>query len=221
MGAMLLFGQFLNFNPLNQFNMTKFSRIILTTLLIGATVTFNGCKKETPQPEVEQEEFNRVTLTFTKLDQAGNETTEKVVAEFGDLEHDHNASGQHADTEHNHVHVDLAEGAKYRLQIGLYIDDRLINSEITDEGEAHQFFFLPSVAGIINYQYEDTDKNNQPIGLKGLIEVKAPGELDLKVILRHNLNKSHSAAAVWNSINHADAGGADDLNIGLAIHAGH
>jgi hypothetical protein len=188
-------------------------------LLAGSVLTFNACQKDDPSPEVEQEEFNRAVFTFTRLDASGNETAEKVVAELDELEHNHGSSGGAHD--HEHVHVDLKEGATYRMAIGLYIDDKSINDEIMDEGDVHQFFFIPSVSGIVNYQYEDRDRNNRPVGLKGKLQVLQHGELDLNVILRHNLDKAHAGAATWNSANYAAAGGADDLNAELEIHADH
>lgn len=199
--------------------MTKFYRTGLMLLAMATISTFQACQKDDPQPEVNQEEFNRAVITFTKLDAAGNETATKVTAEFGDLAHDHASEPNGHD--HAHAHVDLEHGAKYRMTIGLYVDEKLINSEIMDEAEAHQFFFLPSAPGILSYQYEDMDKNNKPVGLKGLLEVIADGEVELNIILRHNLNKSHPAAVDWNSVDHPEAGGADDLNVGLEIHAGH
>lgn len=198
---------------------TKLYRISLMFFVLAAMFTFQACQKDDPQPEVNQEEFNRAVITFTKLDANGNETATTVTAEFDELAHDHSSgSGGH---DHDHVHVHLEHGAKYRMAIGLYVDEKLINEEIMDEADLHQFFFLPSAPGIISYQYEDKDKNNKPVGLKGVLEVTADGEVELNVILRHNLNKNHAAAAAWNSVNHPEAGGADDLNINLEIHAGH
>jgi hypothetical protein len=197
--------------------MIKFNCIFVMLFTLTTLISFQACKKEDPKPEVDQEEFNRAVISFTKLDANGNPTAIVVNAQFDDFEHDHEPDA--GGTEDTHTAIDLETGVKYRMEVKLFVDQELINSEIMDEADLHQFFFLPSVSGAMTYQYEDRDKNNKPVGLSGLIEFTAAGELELNIVLRHNLEKDHAAAANWNSANHADAGGAEDLNISLDIHA--
>src|SRR5690606_27389748 len=108
-------------------------------------------------------------------------------------------------------HIHLHHDESYRLLIQLFYKGHSINDEIIEEGDEHQFFFIPSAEGIIEYKYNDADKDGRGIGLDGEIAITGEGEIDLKIVLRHGLNKAHAAAQAWNSPNYQQAGGADDL----------
>jgi hypothetical protein len=178
----------------------------LTGAAIATTVLIQSCSKDPdPIPVEDQENLQEVQVHFIKLDSVGHaygDTTTMIVDKDG-----------HVTSGNNQL---LAE-QKYRMLLQLYSNEGLINQEITDEGTEHQFFFqaLPET-GIQSYYYNDFDADNHGIGLDGQIKTGA-GNFDLKVVLRHGLDKSHASAQQWNSTNYQAAGGADDLNFSLPI----
>ncbi|RCH54078.1 hypothetical protein DJ568_14440 [Mucilaginibacter hurinus] len=191
--------------------MKTLSRNILAAIIIGSTLFLNACKKDNPVPEVNQEEFDGAVFNFIELeghDDHFHETTDttKVI-----LKADGSASPSH---------MHLTEGHTYKLLINIFKNNRIINQEFIDEGDIHQFFFIPSKPDYIKYTYLDRDKNDRPIGFVGNVEVlKADnGAFDFKVVLRHGLNKAHSAAQAWDNANYSQAGGATDMEAEFEIH---
>jgi hypothetical protein len=179
----------------------------LLALLLGS-LTFNSCKKDpSPTPEPEQEEFDGVRLQFIALDDQGSETTDTTTINFS-------KEGVPSPA-HSHLHPHES----YRTLITLYYKGNAINQDIIDEGTEHQFFFLPSLdSGILDYVYNDKDADGKGIGLDGTMTI-GEGEFDLKIVLRHGLDKSHPSARSWNSPDYQQAGGTDDLSITFEIHA--
>ncbi|GEM_PF-456842 len=174
----------------------------------AALITFSSCTKDPDvKPEVEQEEYDAARIQYIELNADGSETTDTTTISF-------DKAGVPSPS-HSHLHP----GEKYRTLITLYYNGNSINHEIVEDGAAHKFFFVPSIAGgITNYTYNDADVNGRGIGLDGVTTV-GEGEFDLKVVLRHGINKAHAAAAAWNSTNYQEAGGSDDLNVMFEIHA--
>lgn len=190
--------------------MKKTTHLIALFATVAALLTFNSCTKDPdPAPVDEQEEFDDVRLQFITLNADGSETTDTTSVTFD----------QQGVPSPSHSH--LEPHTTYRLLITLFYKGNNINHEITEEGTEHQFFFLPSVAeGIENYSYNDRDEDSRGIGLDGNITI-GEGEFDLQIVLRHGLDKAHSAAQAWNSTNYHEAGGSDDLNVSFEIHAEH
>jgi len=182
--------------------------IVIAGLLFAATglFTLNSCSKD-PEvtPELEQEEFNSARIDFIRLDGSGSATTDTVTVNF--------------DKEGNATPAEalLKNGTTYRTMLTLALDGTSINNEITEEGTEHKFFFNPSVPGIIDYTYNDEDADGHGIGLDGNMTLKASGTLNLKVVLRHALDKSSPDAQNWNSTTYEKAGGEDDLNISFGL----
>ncbi|MEQ6121526.1 hypothetical protein [Reichenbachiella sp. MALMAid0571] len=66
-----------------------------------------------------------------------------------------------------------------------------ITEEIEEEGEDHQFFFeVSSSLNLTHTSYNDQDGNENPIGLKNTFTTGAASSGTLKVILRHEPDKS-------------------------------
>lgn len=202
--------------------MTKKNQILAFSFIILAAFFLGSCSKDTPQPEIEQEEPDRALLTFTKLDANGNETQTKVTVDFDELSHDHDHD--HASTatvsatdedDHDHAHIHLDANSTYRLQIEMYRDNQMINDEFIKAADEHQFFFFAkdeegkAVSNFINYIYEDKDQNNRPIGLKGKFSTFGAGTADIQVILSHGLDKSKVPAGVYNYENYSLIGDTD------------
>jgi|SRR5690606_11356165 len=169
-------------------------------------IFLSSCSKDDPVIEIDQEEYNAAQIIFAHghfEDDVFIESDEEIVIDFA----------KDGTPSSNHTH--LTEGESYRMKINLFNNGENINQEIIEEAEEHQFFFLGAPEGVFDYVYEDDQ-----IGLRGILSVQSHSEtFDFSIILRHGLNKSHSAAQLWNNPEHIQAGGADDLNFTLALHA--
>ncbi|WP_374164559.1 hypothetical protein [Arcticibacter sp. MXS-1] len=209
--------------------MTKIYRFAIAALFLGTALSFSSCSKDDPEPEVEMEEPDAAVLTFTKLDASGKETADKVTVNFelGDHDHAHTASAttsEENDHGHSHAHIHLDAKASYRLTVNMYRDEKVINDEFMQAAHLHQFFYTPKneagaiESGFINYTYEDKDKNNRNIGLKGKFDVLRAGSADVQVILSHGLDKSKVAQNVWMYPGLASIGGDTDMDQTFELH---
>jgi hypothetical protein len=175
--------------------------------IVAVTLTLSSCTKDpAPTPEPEQEEFDGARIQFIKLNSSGDETTDTLAVDF-------DASGSPSNE------VILNNGLSYRMLITLLLRNESQNQDVIDEGTLHQFFFDPTVPGILDYVYADADANGDGIGLDGKMTVNGTGSLQLKVVLRHGLDKSNPAAEQWNSQDYNAAGGEDDLNVTFRLKA--
>lgn len=175
-------------------------------VIIAGVFTVTSCTKDpVPDPVVEQEEFDHALIQFVKLNADGSETTDTTSVNF-------DKSGTPVPSQ-----VTLSNGTGYRMLITLSLKGVSINNEIVDEGTEHKFFFNPTQSGILNYTYNDADVNGRGIGLDGKLSAMGTGTIDLKVILRHALDKSSADAQAWNSTTYGNAGGEDDLNITFGL----
>lgn len=184
-------------------------KVIINIVFVLSAIcllTFASCVKDPkPAPVVEQEEFDHALIQFIRLDTNGTQTTDTTAVNF-----DKSGTPTPAQTT-------LANGASYRMLITLSSNGASINDEIIEEGVEHKFFLNPSMDGVLNYSYNDADTNGRGIGLDGKLEVIGVGTFDLKIVLRHALDKSVAAAQAWNSTTYEEAGGEDDLNISFGI----
>jgi len=180
-------------------------KVIYSLALLALTtgiVTFSSCSKDpTPDPVVEQEEFDHALIQFIKLNADGSQTIDTTSVNF-------DKSGTPTPQQ-----TILSNGAHYRMLITLSLKGASINNEIVEEGTEHKFFLNPSQSGMLDYTYSDADVNGRGIGLDGKLNVTGAGTFDLKVVLRHALDKSKPEAQDWNSTTYQSAGGEDDLNV--------
>jgi hypothetical protein len=177
-------------------------------MLATTMFTVTSCTKDpVPDPIIEQEEFDHVLIQFVKLNANGSETTDTTVVNF-----DKNGAPTPSQ-------VTLTNATSYRTLLTLSLKGVSINNEIIEEGTEHKFFFDPTQSGILNYTYSDADSDGRGIGLDGKLSVIGTGTMNLKVILRHALDKSHADAQAWNSTTYENAGGEDDLNITFGLKA--
>ncbi|MBN3518871.1 hypothetical protein JYB62_02550 [Algoriphagus lutimaris] len=184
------------------------------TLLIAMMVSLAlaSCKSEDPVPENDEELITDVTLRFTEVDASGNAigTPFEFVAsdpqgvELGDPT---------IET------VELVKGKSYQMEIFLYnsIADEDITEEVQEESDEHQFYFLGTAfvgSPVLTYTYDDL--NGEIIGLKGQVEVaEFPGfnNANMRIILRHDLDKNFPGADNPNFENFTQAGGETDLDL--------
>lgn len=190
----------MNFNTyLSQIpNTMKNNKILsIILLLLFITISFTSCKRNDPVPEIDQEEFNEVKVTFTNL---SNKDDLVVVT----INKEGNPSKEF---------YSLFKNETYLMEIELYNNSTSINDELIEDIDEHQFFFIAPSDAINSYTYKDDN-----LGLKGEIKfAERTNEFAFNIILRHGLTKSHPAAQNWNSANFAEAGGADDLSTTFKI----
>lgn len=166
----------------------------------------SSCSKDpTPDPVVEQEEFDHARIDFIKLNADGSETTDTTTVDF-------DQEGVPAPQQ-----LLLSNSTAYRMLLTLSLKGESINPEIVEEGTEHKFFFNPSQDGVISYVYNDADADGRGIGLDGKLTVSAAATFNLKVILRHALDKGNASAQDWNSTSYQAAGGEDDLNVSFGM----
>ena len=186
--------------------MKKVTYRIALLAIAAVFLTFSSCKKDpTPTPELEQEEFDHALVQFIRLNADGSQTTDTTAVNF-------DRTGTPAPQQ-----VQLSNGTVYRMLLTLSLNGASINSEIVEEGTEHKFFFNPTQNGLITYVYSDADSEGRGIGLDGKLSVTGAGTFDLKIVLRHALDKSNAAAQSWNSTTYQEAGGEDDLNVTFGI----
>lgn len=170
----------------------------------------NGCIKE-PLPVNESELITTVQLTLT--DTASPYNSYSIT--FRDLDGD---GGEDALLTPDSLR--LPAGKTFNASL-LLLDERnpetdTINTEISEENTAHQFFYLPTPAdAIINLSYLDFDVDGKPLGLEFSCQTKpSAANGALKIILRHTPDKNGTGVSE-NDITHA--GGETDIEIAFPI----
>ena len=187
----------------------------LPLFVIALATVWVGCKKDKVDPLIPPAPINEeelITDAYIIFTDAGGNTYEWHAATDEGFGHDH-GGGEHEEGE-IHIHGDtLPAGTVLQAEIILLnrsvspIDT--ISHEVLAEGDEHQFFFIPE--GIdASFSYLDQDEDGLPIGLLSQWTTGAAGSGEVKVFLRHGLNKS--AAGVSNG-DMTNAGGSTDLEI--------
>lgn len=182
-----------------------------------ATFAFASCESEDPVAENEEEVITDVTLSFTEINASGNPVGTKFSFKASDPQ------GIELGTAPTIEPVNLIKGKTYRMEITVAnaIANEDITSEILAEGDAHQFYFLGTAfvgSPPLTIAYDDA--SGQLIGLRTKVTVAAsPGfnNATMRVILRHDLNKSYPGANNPNFQNYEQAGGESDLDINFPL----
>jgi hypothetical protein len=188
----------------------------LLILLSAFALTFSSCESDDPVPENEQEVITDVTLKFTELDAAGAPVGTPLEFTASDAE------GIELGTNPTVETITLERSKTYLLEISLFnaIENEDITEEIDEEREEHQFFFLGSAfagTAILTYTYDDEDADGNPVGLRGFVETIGFNSAQMRVVLRHDLDKSFSGANNPNWENFVQAGGETDLDITFPV----
>ena len=95
-----------------------------------------------------------------------------------------------------------------------------ITQEMLTEAAAHQFFFLGQAfeSSFLSIQYADA--GGIALGLKTTVTVSSStgtNNSSMRVVLRHDLNKSFPGASNPNFANFVQAGGETDLDITFPV----
>lgn len=177
---------------------------------------FASCESDDPEPENEGEVITDVTLNFQELDAGGSPVGLVFSAKASDPE------GIEVGATPTIGTINLTKGKNYRMTIVVTnsIENEDITAEILAEADEHQFFFLGSAftSNILTIAYDDP--SGELIGLQNELTVSSsPGtnNTQMRVILRHDLDKSFPGATNPNFQNFEQAGGETDLDITFPV----
>jgi len=193
-------------------NLKKVSLYLLALMVFG----FASCKSEDPTQENDGEVITDVTLKFQELD-ASNALVGSVLSFKAS-----DPQGIEVGKTPTIQSISLAKGKKYQMTIEVTnaIKGEDITQEILTEAAAHQFFFLGQVfeSNIFSIQYADA--GGVALGLKNTVTVSiSPGtnNSNMRVVLRHDLNKNFPGATSPTFANFAQAGGETDLDLTFPV----
>ena len=174
----------------------------LLILSIIGFISFSSCKKD--DPVVPNEEELITTLNYTLTDSAS--IAPNVTLSFIDLDGD----GGTAPTISNGV---LTANTTYLGSLVLLNESETpsenITTEIQEEDEEHQFFFVTTVDGV-SVTYMDQDSLGNHIGLSTKLKTEATGTGNLTITLKHEPTKPNNGTV-------ADAGGETDIEVVFPI----
>ena len=176
------------------------------SLILISTCIFNyACTVDNPVAENPDELITTLKLEFTP--QGGGDV---ILFQFHDID------GDGGDLPLINVGV-LTAQTMYHASVTLLNEADIpvqdITEEIQEEAEAHQFFFV--IDGIqIAHAYIDADDNGSPIGISNDFTTGPAGTGTLKVILRHQPDKS---APGVNQGDIANAGGDTDIEVEFPV----
>jgi hypothetical protein len=193
-------------------NLKKVSLYLAALLTLG----FASCESDDPTQENDGEVITDVTLKFQELD-ASNALVGSVLSFKAS-----DPQGIEVGKTPTIQSISLAKGKKYQMTIEVTnaIKGEDITQEILTEAAAHQFFFLGQVfeSNIFSIQYADA--GGVALGLKNTVTVSiSPGtnNSNMRVVLRHDLNKNFPGATSPTFANFAQAGGETDLDLTFPV----
>ena len=193
-------------------NLKKVSLYLLALVAFG----FASCESEDPEKENDGEVITDVTLKFQELN-ASNALVGSVLSFKAS-----DPQGIEVGKTPTIQSISLAKGKKYQMTIEVTnaIKGEDITQEILTEAAAHQFFFLGQVfdSSIFSIQYADA--GGIALGLKTTVTVSSStgtNNSNMRVVLRHELNKSFPGASNPNFANFAQAGGETDLDLTFPV----
>ena len=193
-------------------NLKKVSLYLLALVAFG----FASCESEDPTKENDGEVITDVTLKFQELN-ASNALVGSVLSFKAS-----DPQGIEVGKTPTIQSISLAKGKKYQMTIEVTnaIKGEDITQEILTEAAAHQFFFLGQVFDSSFFSIQYADAGGIALGLKTTVTVSSStgtNNSNMRVVLRHDLNKSFPGASNPNFANFAQAGGETDLDITFPV----
>ncbi len=193
-------------------NLKKVSLYLLAFLAIG----FTACQSEDPTKENDGEVITDVTLKFQELNSSNALVGSVLSFKASDPQ------GIEVGKTPTIQSISLDKGKKYQMTIEVTnsIASEDITQEILTEAAAHQFYFLGPVfdSNIFSIQYADA--GGIALGLKNTVTVSSStgtNNSSMRVVLRHDLNKSFAGANNPNFSNFVQAGGETDLDLTFPV----
>lgn len=193
-------------------NLRKVSLYLVALLAFG----FASCESEDPEKENDGEVITDVTLKFQELN-ASNALVGSVLSFKAS-----DPQGIEVGKTPTIQSISLAKGKKYQMTIEVTnaIKGEDITQEILTEAAAHQFFFLGQVIESSFFSIQYADAGGVALGLKTIVTVSSStgtNNSNMRVVLRHDLNKSFPGASSPTFANFAQAGGETDLDITFPV----
>ena len=193
-------------------NLKKVSLYLLALVAFG----FASCESEDPEKENDGEVITDVTLKFQELN-SSNELVGSVLSFKAS-----DPQGIEVGKTPTIQSISLAKGKKYQMTIEVTnaIKGEDITQEILTEAAAHQFFFLGQVFDSNFFSIQYADAGGIALGLKTTVTVSSStgtNNSNMRVVLRHELNKSFPGASNPNFANFAQAGGETDLDLTFPV----
>jgi len=193
-------------------NLKKVSLYLAALLTLG----FASCESDDPTQENDGEVITDVTLKFQELD-ASNALVGSVLSFKAS-----NPQGIEVGKTPTIQSISLAKGKKYQMTIEVAnaIKGEDITQEILTEAAAHQFFFLGQVFESSFFSIQYADAGGVALGLKTIVTVSSStgtNNSNMRVVLRHDLNKNFPGASSPTFANFAQAGGETDLDLTFPV----
>lgn len=154
--------------------MKNYQKMLLGLVMVAGVAT--GCKKN--KEELNEEEL--ITTVQLKFTETGTSNT--TTATFRDIDGD----GGNAPTSFDNIV--LAPGKTYDVSIELKDESKTpaldITDEVEEEGDEHQFYFVPSAVNI-TVSNLNTDALGLPLGTTSKWTTGAASTGVVKVVLKH------------------------------------
>ncbi|PZX49641.1 hypothetical protein [Algoriphagus chordae] len=185
---------------------------LIATILVS--LAFSSCKSEDPVPENDGELITDVTLHFQEFDENLDPVGDLISFQASDPEGIENGQSPTIDI------VTLKKGKNYIMTIDVAnsIANEDITGEILEESDEHQFYFLGSAwegdSAPLTYAYDDP--SGELIGIQGIVTVEELTSINnsqMRIVLRHDLDKNYPGADNPNFVDFTAAGGESDLDI--------
>lgn len=173
------------------------------SVIIGLSIL--SCKKD--DPDIDEGEELITTLTYQLTPQNGGDA---VVLSFQDLDGD---GGNAPVVSGGTLAVNTTYTGTVKVENGSVDPVENITEEVEAEAEEHQFFYVPSNLNL-TVDYTDTDADDNPIGIGTTLTTGEASTGTLKVVLRHEPNKSADGV---NQGNIGNAGGETDIEVDFDI----
>ncbi|WP_442845399.1 type 1 periplasmic binding fold superfamily protein [Leeuwenhoekiella sp. H156] len=180
----------------------------ISSLLLLALISFSSCSDDEGTPEIINEEEVITTVTVTLVPQTGS----TVTLTSRDLD------GDGPDAPVRTVSGNLQAGMQYSGSIVLQNETvspaEVINEEIEEEADEHQFFYQVTGGLDATAVYADeendylTNGSTNPVGLSFTMQAGAASTGQFTVTLRHEPNKDAEGVSEGNLTN---AGGETDV----------
>jgi hypothetical protein len=189
-------------------NLKKVSLYLLALVAFG----FASCESEDPEKENDGEVITDVTLNFQELNSSNAPVGSVLSFKASDPQ------GIEVGKTPTIESIRLTKGKKYQMTIKVTnsIKGEDITKEILEEAAEHQFFFLGQVFESSIFSIEYADAGGIALGLKTIVTVSpstGTNNSKMRVVLRHDLNKSFAGANSPTFANYEQAGGETDLDI--------
>jgi len=178
----------------------------LFILAISLSFMFASCSKD--DPVIPNEEEVITTLIYTLTPDAGGTAVE---LQFLDADGDGGDAPEITTS-------DLSPNTLYVGTVRLLNEQESpaedVTTEIMEEDEDHQFFYETTVDGL-SVSYDDLDSNDQPVGIRTMLQTGDEGSGMLTITLRHEPNKSADGVVISDPSN---AGGETDIEVRFPIN---